>query len=101
VAGSTFNEDEVLLAVSRLIEYSFLQAQRSDDKGLPAYEQHRLVHLATRKALSPVQICSLSGEALNIVTNLFPDGTHATWTSCKLYLPHALKVASWVRRRGI
>ena len=99
-AGPTFNEDEVLLAASRFIEYSFLQAQRSDDKGLPAYEQHRLVHLATRKTLTQIQICSLSGEALKIVTNLFPDGTHATWTSCKLYLPHALKVASWVDAEG-
>jgi tetratricopeptide (TPR) repeat protein len=99
-AGPTFNEDEVLLAASRLIEYSFLQAQRSVDEGLPTYEQHHLVHLVTRRALTKIQICSLSGKALKIMTNLFPDGTQATWTSCKLYLPHALKVAMWVDAQG-
>jgi hypothetical protein len=93
-AGPNFDEDQVLLAASRLIEYSFLQAQRTIDKGLPTYEQHRLVHLATRQALTQMQTFSFSGEALRIMADLFPDGTPATWPSCKLYLPHALKAAA-------
>ncbi|KAF8856400.1 FabD/lysophospholipase-like protein [Acephala macrosclerotiorum] len=95
-AGPDFDEDMVLLATSRLIEYSFLQAQRVVDEGLPTYEQHRLVHLATRRALTQTQTCSFSGEALGIMTDLFPDGKYGTWTSCKLYLPHALKAATWI-----
>ncbi|PQE09028.1 Acyl transferase acyl hydrolase lysophospholipase protein [Rutstroemia sp. NJR-2017a BBW] len=94
-AGPTYSEDEILLAASRLTEYSFLQTQRAVDEGLPTYEQHRLVHLATRRTLSEAQICSLSGEALRIMANLFPDGTYETWKSCIVYLPHALKASIW------
>jgi tetratricopeptide (TPR) repeat protein len=99
-AGPTFNEDDVLLAASRLIEYSFLQAQRAVDNELPVYEQHRLVHLATRQALTGIQTYSVSGEALRIMTDLFPNGTHETWSGCRLYLPHALKAAAWVDAAG-
>ena len=27
--------------------------------------------------------------------SLFPDGTHETWSSCRVYLPHALKSVLW------
>jgi Flp pilus assembly protein TadD len=99
-AGPTFSEDDVLLAASRLIEYSFLQAQSAIDNELPVYEQHRLVHLATRQALTKIQTRSVSGEALRIMTDLFPNGTYGTWSSCRLYLPHALKAAAWVDTEG-
>jgi hypothetical protein len=94
-AGPTYSEDEILLAASRLTEYSFLQTQRVVDEGLPTYEQHRLVHLATRQTLSEAQVYSFSGEALRIMANLFPDGTYETWKSCIVYLPHALKASIW------
>ncbi|PQE33407.1 kinesin light chain protein [Rutstroemia sp. NJR-2017a WRK4] len=68
-AGPTYSEDEILLAASRLTEYSFLQTQRAVDEGLPTYEQHRLVHLATRQTLSEAQVYSFSGEALRIMAN--------------------------------
>jgi tetratricopeptide (TPR) repeat protein len=99
-AGSSFSEDEVLLAAGRLTEYSFLQAQRMTDEGLPAYEQHRLVQLATRRSLTTTQTRSFSGRALEVVVNLFPSGDHETWSSCKLYLPHALKAVGWLEAEG-
>ena len=95
-AGSTFSEDDVLLAVARLIEYSFLQVYRRLDEGLPAYEQHRLVQLATRRALDTAEARSFSGEALKVIRELFPNGSYETWSSCELYLPHALKAITWV-----
>ncbi|KAM0147382.1 hypothetical protein ACHAPG_010623 [Botrytis cinerea] len=75
-AGATYSNHEILLAASRLSDYSLLQAQRAVDEELPTYEQHRLVHLATRRALSDAQISFFSGEALKIMTNLFPDGRY-------------------------
>jgi hypothetical protein len=99
-AGPTFNEDEILLAASRLTEYSFLQAQRAVDEGLPTYKQHRLVHLAARQSLTKAQTSSFSGEALAIMGDLFLAGIYGTWIDCTLYLPHALKAAAWPEAEG-
>ncbi|TGO10378.1 hypothetical protein BTUL_0137g00350 [Botrytis tulipae] len=98
--GSTCSENKILLAISRLTDYSFLQVQRAVDEGMPTYEQHRLVQLATRCALSEAQFLSFSGEALKIMTDLFPIGTHETRNSCILYLPHALKTAKRRQAEG-
>jgi Tetratricopeptide repeat len=92
-AGPNFSEEEILLAAGRLIEYSFLQVQKATDEKLPTYDQHRLVGLATRQALTGTQTRSFSGKALQIMESLFPAGTFGTWESCTLYLPHALKAA--------
>ncbi|KAH6665735.1 hypothetical protein B0J14DRAFT_428026, partial [Halenospora varia] len=94
-AGPPFSEDEILLAASRLCEFSFFQVRRAVGEGLPTYEQHRLIHLATRRALNEAQTSSFSGDALYIIGGLFPAGTHETWSDCTLYLPHALKAATW------
>ncbi len=99
-AGSNFSDDEILLATSRLIDYSFLQQQRGVDEGLPTYEQHRLVQLATRQSLTKTQTSSFSGETLKILDNLFPDGTHGTWIKCSLYLPHALRAITYKEANG-
>ena len=72
-AGSEFNEDQVLLAAARLIEYSFLQAQRTVDEEIPVYEQHRLVQLAARRALNMQQVRLFSGKALRILSDIFPS----------------------------
>ncbi len=93
-AGSTYSEDDVLLAAGRLYESSFLQIQRATDESLPIYEQHRLVQLATRQALNAEQTTSFSGKALQIMNEVFPSGQHDTWNECKLYLPHSLKAAA-------
>jgi tetratricopeptide (TPR) repeat protein len=95
IIGPQFNEDKVLLATSRLMEYSFLEIHRGVNEGMPAYEQHRLVQLAARRALTEVQTHLFSGEALRIMEKLFPNGKHETWNLCRLYLPHALKAATW------
>ncbi|KAH6714712.1 P-loop containing nucleoside triphosphate hydrolase protein [Leptodontidium sp. MPI-SDFR-AT-0119] len=99
-AGSTFSEDEVLLATSRLCEFSFFRGQRAVGEGLPTYEQHRLTHLASRQALNETETASFSGDALRVVSGLFPAGTHDTWSDCVLYLPHALKAAKWEEAEG-
>ncbi|KAM0169104.1 hypothetical protein ACHAPF_010290 [Botrytis cinerea] len=99
-AGATYSNHEILLAASRLSDYSLLQAQRAVDEELPTYEQHRLVHLATRRALSEAQILFFSGEALKIMTNLFPDGTYGTWNDCILYLPHVLNILTLPQVEG-
>jgi uncharacterized protein with NRDE domain len=96
-AGPDASEDEVLLVAGRLTEYSLLQAQQSTDDGLPTYEQHRLIQIATRSSLSKGEIPFISGKALEIANYLFPSGEFETWTACKRYLPHALKASSWKR----
>lgn len=93
-AGPEFNEDQVLLAAARLIEYSFLQAQRTVDEELPVYEQHRLVQLAARRALNMQRVRLFSGKALRIMENIFPSEGYDNWSSCKLYLPHSLKAVT-------
>ncbi|KAI9652351.1 MAG: hypothetical protein M1829_001664 [Trizodia sp. TS-e1964] len=88
------DEGKALLAASRLVEFSFLQYQKSDDE-LPTYEQHRLVQLATQWTLSNRNKVKLfSGHALKIMVNTFPDGSFETWKDCVKYLPHALKAIS-------
>ena len=99
-AGPEYDEDQVLLAAGRLIEYSFLQARRTVDEGLPVYEQHRLVQLAARRALNVQQTRLYSGKALKIMADFFPNGSVETWGSCKLYLPHSLKAAAWPEAEG-
>jgi tetratricopeptide (TPR) repeat protein len=94
-AGPEYSEDDVLLAAGRLHEYSFLQTQRATSESLPIYEEHRLIQLATRRALNAEQISSFSGKALRIMNEVFPSGEHETWNECKLYLPHSLKAAAW------
>ena len=71
-AGPTYSEDHVLLAAARLIEYSFLQSQKAISDTLPVYEQHRLVQLAARRALSSEESRVYSGKALHIMTDNFP-----------------------------
>ena len=94
--GSNFNRREVLEAAGRLVDYSFLQAQITVEDAPPTYQEHRLVQLAIRRALTTTeQDREFSGYALQIMTDLFPAGTHETWGFCRLYLPHALKSVIW------
>ena len=94
--GSNFNRREVLEAAGRLVDYSFLQAQITLEDAPPTYQEHRLVQLAIRRALTTAeQNRKFSGYALQIMTDLFPAGTHETWSFCRLYLPHALKSVMW------
>ena len=94
-AGPTYRQDHVLLAAARLVEYSFLQRQRATNDTMPVYEQHRLVQLAARRALTSEESQFYSGKALDIMTDVFPSGIHETWSICKSYLPHSLKAVGW------
>ena len=94
--GPSFSKREVLEAAGRLVDYSFLQAQIILEDATPTYQEHRLVQLATRQALSKAQRNrEFSSYAVQIMADLFPDGTHETWSSCRVYLPHALKSLKW------
>ena len=99
--GDGFKKHEILQAAGRLVDYSFLQAQITAEAAPLAYQEHRLVQLATRQALTKAkQNSEFSGNAIQIMESLFPDGTHETWSSCRLYLPHALKSVSWKEANG-
>ncbi|KFY92169.1 hypothetical protein V500_04277, partial [Pseudogymnoascus sp. VKM F-4518 (FW-2643)] len=94
--GNGFKKHEILQAAGRLVDYSFLQAQITAEAAPPVYQEHRLVQLATRQALTKAkQNSKFSGNAIQIMGSLFPNGTHETWSSCRVYLPHALKSISW------
>ncbi|KFY18198.1 hypothetical protein V492_00079 [Pseudogymnoascus sp. VKM F-4246] len=94
--GDGVKKHEVLLAAGRLVDYSFLQTQTTVAGELPTYQEHRLVQLATRQALTEAkQDSEFSSNAIQIMDKLFPGGTHETWNLCRVYLPHALKSVSW------
>ncbi|KAL5346213.1 hypothetical protein ACLOAV_008480 [Pseudogymnoascus australis] len=100
-AGDGFDDDEVREAAGRLVDYSFLQAQITGEATHPTYQEHRLVQLATRQVLTKAsQNSEFSGNAIRIMKNLFPSGYHETWSSCRVYLPHALKSILWKEADG-
>ncbi|KFY95960.1 hypothetical protein V498_03038 [Pseudogymnoascus sp. VKM F-4517 (FW-2822)] len=99
--GDGFKKHEILQAAGRLVDYSFLQAQITTEAAPPAYQEHRLVQLATRKALTKAkQNSEFSGNAIQIMERLFPNGTYETWSSCRVYLPLALKSVLWKEADG-
>ena len=56
---------------------------------------HRLVHLVMRKWLIQQGTAKLwAGQALLIISELYPDEILTSWEICKEYLPHALMVLS-------
>jgi tetratricopeptide (TPR) repeat protein len=99
-AGEDMSEDEAPLAAGRLAQYSFLRIERIGDDGLPTYEQHRLVQLATRQSLNAEEKKIFFENAFCIITDLFPSSSHETWDSCNLYLPHSEKIARMLEVEG-
>jgi tetratricopeptide (TPR) repeat protein len=94
-AAANWPKAEIFRAAGRLVEHSFLKIQKTDADGLPIYEQHRLVQLATRNYLTVAEVNVYSIRALRLVAEVFPDGSYETWNTCKQYLPHSRKVLSW------
>ncbi|RFU30133.1 hypothetical protein B7463_g6191, partial [Scytalidium lignicola] len=90
-AAPNVTDNDVLLAISRLTEYSFLQAHQTNEAAFPSYSQSRLVQLAIRQALDAYQTRYFATQAVEIMTDLFPSGSYGTWHICRLYLPHAVK----------
>ncbi|EXL39770.1 hypothetical protein FOCG_17622 [Fusarium oxysporum f. sp. radicis-lycopersici 26381] len=107
------SELEVLEAIARLREFSFLSLRQTDD-GDRRYEMHKLVQEAIRYGLrvrgSVVPTISNAlrvdkgpkedegyycGKALQVVDDLFPTSEPATWVRCEEYLTHAIRVGEW------
>ncbi|PCD20313.1 hypothetical protein AU210_016180 [Fusarium oxysporum f. sp. radicis-cucumerinum] len=107
------SELELLEAIARLREFSFLSLRQTDDGGR-RYEMHKLVQeairygLRVRGSMVPTIGNALGadkgpnedegyycGKALQIVDDLFPLSEPATWARCEQYLTHAIRVGEW------
>ncbi|KAM0425990.1 hypothetical protein ACHAPT_008619 [Fusarium lateritium] len=112
-------ELEVLEAVTRLKEFSFLRLRQRED-GERSYEMHKLVQEAIRYGLGvrgPMQTtvgkalwgesgpsgpsesengeAYYSGMALQVVDGLFPLSEPTSWGRCEQYMAHAVRVGEW------
>ncbi|KAI8667645.1 NB-ARC domain-containing protein [Fusarium keratoplasticum] len=114
-------ELEVLEAVTRWKEFSFLSLRQSED-GERSYEMHKLVQEAVRYGLGvrgPMQTtvgkapraesgpsepengeAYYSGIALQVVDGLFPSSEPTSWAQCEQYVTHAIRVAEWAEVSG-
>ncbi|KAF5261751.1 hypothetical protein FOXYS1_7546 [Fusarium oxysporum] len=111
-------ELELLEAIARLREFSFLSLRQTDDGGR-RYEMHKLVQEAIRYGLrvrgSIVTTIGNTlrvdkgpkedegyycGKALQIVDDLFPSSEPTTWVRCEEYLTHAIRVGEWAEVGG-
>ncbi|SCO84729.1 uncharacterized protein FRV6_08856 [Fusarium oxysporum] len=112
------SELEVLEAIARLREFSFLSLRQTDDGGR-RYEMHKLVQeairygLRVRGSIMPTIGNELGadngpkedkeyycGKALQVVDDLFPLSEPATWVRCEEYLTHAIRVGEWAEVGG-
>ncbi|PCD20349.1 hypothetical protein AU210_016216 [Fusarium oxysporum f. sp. radicis-cucumerinum] len=112
------SELEVLEAITRLREFSFLGLRQTDDGGR-RYEMHKLVQEAIRYGLRvrgsvvPTIGNALKldkgpkedegyyySKALQVVDDLFPSSEPATWVRCEEYLTHAIRVGEWAEVGG-
>ncbi|RKL04135.1 hypothetical protein BFJ70_g17220 [Fusarium oxysporum] len=110
------SELELLEAIARLREFSFLSLRQTDDGGR-RYEMHKLVQEAIRYELrvrgSVVTTNALRvdkgpkedegyycGKALKVVDSLFPSSEPASWAQCEQYLTHAVRVGEWAEVSG-
>ncbi|KAK4062137.1 uncharacterized protein Triagg1_10012 [Trichoderma aggressivum f. europaeum] len=92
-SDSDREDDEILEAVVRLCDFSFLNVQASGD-GNRAYEMHKLVQEAMRYGLGRKERKKEEEyflvAALEITTNLFPGNRlPEEWNECDKYITHA------------
>ncbi|WAO94549.1 NB-ARC domain-containing protein [Fusarium falciforme] len=114
-------ELEVLEAVTRLKEFSFLSLRQMED-GERSYEMHKLVQEAVRYGLGvrgPMETTMgkapwvesgpsepekgeayYSGMALQVVDGLFPISEPTSWGRCEQYVTHAIRVGEWAEVSG-
>uniref|UniRef100_A0A8H7N716 NB-ARC domain-containing protein n=1 Tax=Bionectria ochroleuca TaxID=29856 RepID=A0A8H7N716_BIOOC len=104
---------EILTALARLKEYSFIQIHR-DDKKQKSYSMHKLVQDAARFGLSAGLIVnelksgtSSGGEryyaaiALKVMARLFPGNKPGlSWQQSEKYVEHAVQAAEWAEISG-
>ncbi|PCD20299.1 hypothetical protein AU210_016167 [Fusarium oxysporum f. sp. radicis-cucumerinum] len=112
------SELEVLKAIARLREFSFLSLRQTDDGGR-RYEMHKLVQEAIRYGLRVRGSVATTignalrvdkgpkddegyycGKALQVVGDLFPSSEPTTWARCEEYLTHAIQVGEWAEVGG-
>ncbi|KAH7459886.1 hypothetical protein FOMA001_g19863 [Fusarium oxysporum f. sp. matthiolae] len=106
-------ELEVLEAITRLKEFSFLGLRQKEDSRR-SYEMHKLVQEAVRYGLGVRGLMETtagkapgavnepenseayySGIALQIVDGLFPPSEPTSWAQCEEYVTHAVRVGEW------
>lgn len=100
-------ELEVMSAIMRLQEFSFLRTRHIEDGG-PSYEMHKLVQEAARYRLAmnvPGQEIPTKTEAsdevyytriaLQALSELFPTSKPESWGQCERYLAHAVGMGNW------
>ncbi|CAH0054258.1 unnamed protein product [Clonostachys solani] len=103
---------EILTALARLKEYSFIQIHR-DGKKQKSYKMHKLVQDAARFGLSaglmvdePRSGTSSRGEqyyaaiTLKVMVRLFPGHRSGMWHQCEKYAGHAVQAAEWAEMSG-
>jgi tetratricopeptide (TPR) repeat protein len=99
-SDSEDDDDEVLHAVTRLQEFSFLRL-RATESTSRAYEMHKLVQEATQYALRRrhrrEDEVYFSKLALRVVTSLFPcpQRRWEPWGEYEKYVRHAQRVGEW------
>ncbi|KAF4447593.1 hypothetical protein F53441_8888 [Fusarium austroafricanum] len=112
------SELEVLEAVARLKEFSFLSLRQTADSG-QSYEMHKLVREALQYGLRISSVAKTglgkvlgidngleeseafySGRALQVVDDLFPSSEPSSWAQCEQYLIHAIQVGEWAEVSG-
>jgi len=78
-------------AVALLLGFSLIVVESGGD----SYEIHRLVQLATRKWLEVHgEIMRWNQKALQLLSEVFPDGDYQNWKLCGPLLPHIEMVLS-------
>ncbi|KAL7927444.1 hypothetical protein ACQKWADRAFT_3642 [Trichoderma austrokoningii] len=115
------SETEVQQAVTRLMEFSFLDMRRGEG-GSRSYEMHKLVQEAVRYGLwvqgrmkmdpgnttttTAGQNGAENGEAyyssmaLQMVDAMFPAPEQKSWPKCNKYMAHAIRVGEWAEVSG-
>lgn len=95
------NDEEIIGAITRLREFSFLSARASNGEN-QAYEMHKLVQEATRYGLSRPEKqdeeAYFSTVAVHVVSDLFPVSEANSWSECEKYVVHAQRVSEWADR---
>ncbi|RFU77875.1 hypothetical protein TARUN_4343 [Trichoderma arundinaceum] len=104
-------EVDVMPAIIRLKEFSFLKMRRIED-GKPSYEMHKLVQEAARYKSNIRSLQEIPGQdsmlrmekddeayysdiALQTISELFPVSKPESWEQCERYLAHAIGLGAW------
>src|SRR3569833_111874 len=93
-------DDDILKAITRLREFSFLGLLASD--GSRAYEMHKLVQESIRYRLATLaeDEAHYLKAALRLISSLFPEPRLELWDQCEKYVVHAQRVGEWAELWG-